>query len=427
MRATTRPRVLPLLLAGVLVALGLSAGRADAAYPGENGKIAFVRGFDAIPTEIFVMDPDGTNLTRLTTNSLPEAQPAWSPDGARIAFTRGYWATSDAEIYVMDSDGTDVTRVTENAFSDSSPSWSPDGQRIAFASHRDGDFEIYVMSADGSGETKLTDNTVPDYEPAWSPDGTRIAFSRSLGHLDSDVHVMNADGSGERNVSNDPIAAFSPAWSPDGTRLVFTSLREAFEPGCQGYEEDNSRIYSMNADGSEQRRLTEGSCKRDHAPAWSPDGTRITFTGRSVGPNASFIHVMNTDGTGLTPLTAWEPGLESGDSQSDWQPVVAPANTGPPIISGGDFEVGEQAVATRGTWSGTPPLALEFQWQRCRTTGPRRCTDIARAISDTYEITAADACTHLQVVVTATNAAGSATATSTQTPRVRAARTCSQD
>src|SRR6266516_3823951 len=147
--------------------------------------------------DIYVINSNGTGLTRLTTDPAYDASPAWSPDGSKIAFVS--YRDGPAAIYVMNADGTNPVALTNHAGSDEQPAWSPDGRKIAFASNRDGHYEIYLMNADGTGVTRLTAG--PDHYsagPRWSPDGRRIAFT--AGYYDAWpsgynlVRIVRADG-----------------------------------------------------------------------------------------------------------------------------------------------------------------------------------------------------------------------------------------
>lgn len=110
----------------------------------------------------------GSRVTNLTCNLANDRDVvAWSPDGRKIAFVS--YRDGNMEIYVMNADGSGVTRLTNHPGSDAHPAWSPDGRKIAFQSDRDGNSEIYVMNADGSGVTRLTYSPAYDGEPAWSP------------------------------------------------------------------------------------------------------------------------------------------------------------------------------------------------------------------------------------------------------------------
>ena len=165
---------------------GTSTRKTDAgiqAAPGANGQIVFGRSPVASwPTDIWVVQSNGTGATKLTTGTLGigDTEPAWSPGGEFIAFARDQTASIDDsadEIYVMTKTGTGVKRLTTNAAGDFSPDWTPDGARIVFASGRSGTVDIYSMKIDGSDVKRLTTNAAFDLDPTVSPDGTKIAFS----------------------------------------------------------------------------------------------------------------------------------------------------------------------------------------------------------------------------------------------------------
>ena len=191
------------------------------------GKIVFSSARDGNP-QIYIMDADGTNQTRLTNNSATDANPKLSADGQKVVFDSN--RDGNQEIYAMNADGTDQTRITNNTFVDIQPEWSPDGTRIAFSSTRSGTPQIWVMNADGSDPVQLTFDPHPDipmnsvrcYAPAWSYDGTRITFSSIIFTNLEGIWVMNADGSNlDQIASTGMIDTISdPAWSPDNMKIA---------------------------------------------------------------------------------------------------------------------------------------------------------------------------------------------------------------
>jgi Tol biopolymer transport system component len=296
--------VAALALAACLLALVVRMEPSQAAFPGQNGKIAFDR-FEGDCLQIFTMNADGSNQTKISNNSGCAFQPAWSPDGTKIAFSS--FAGGTNEIWTMNADGSNETKITSTGASQF-PAWSPDGTKIAFMSFSGRTNDIYTINVDGSNQTNLTDNSVPDAHPAWSPDGTKIAFTSS-----NDIYVMTADGSNQTNVSNNPGDDNSPDWSPDGTKLIFQSQRD-----------NNPEIYVMDADGSNQTRLTN-SAVSETPGSFSPDGTKIVFTSNRDGFRE--IYTMNTDGCNQTNIS----NNAAGGGAPDWQPITASTNTAPTI------------------------------------------------------------------------------------------------
>lgn len=174
------------------------------AWSPDGNKIAF-SSYDGWhgDVEIYVIerDTDGvwgtpTNLTNYA--AAGDFKPSWSPDG-KIVFNS--YRDGNGEVYVMNADGSSPTRLTTTPEDDHDAAWSPDGSKIAFTKGTVGDpstYEVYVMNADGSGQTNLTQNTMPDFEAAWSPDGSKIAFSSDR-FGDRHVFVMDADGTTRPN------------------------------------------------------------------------------------------------------------------------------------------------------------------------------------------------------------------------------------
>ena len=362
--ADMRPHVwfwlLVLALPLTLAALSVPATRtADAAFPGANGKIAFTRGVDAAyGDEIFVMNPDGSGQTRLTSQEGADWLPSWSPDGSKIAFASARDGVENHEIYVMDADGSGQTRLTTSPGYDYAPSWSPDGQMIAFNSTRDhagnAYSDIYVMNADGSGQARLTFSETHDGSPKWSPDGTKIGFGTDRDG-NQEIYSMDPDGSNQQNLTNHPHDDSCMSWSPDGTKIAFTSTRASITPSGGV---DNYDIFVMNADGSSPVNLTNSTQATplhgyEFCPAWSPDGTRIVFhaAGANTEPDPAFVNPifsMNANGSGVTQLTA---GV-SQDQYTDWQPLAA---ISPPPPVGG---VGYFTDLEEPSRSGSAPMAV---------------------------------------------------------------------
>jgi Tol biopolymer transport system component len=331
---------------GLIAAVALLVpASAQAAFPGANGKIAFASDRTAdIDFDVYSMNGDGSAVTDLTNNPASDGEPAWSPDGNRVAFVSN--RDGNDEIYVMNADGTGLSRVTNNPAVDEFPRWSPDGQKMVFESGRGFPnpagctrciTAIYVMNADGTGVTELTDPTY-DVSPNWSPDGTKIAFERDCAvsgppDCSQQIYTMNADGTGQVNISGSQTRDGEPDWSPDGNRIVFTA------PNPSGTAHS---VWVMNADGSGRIVLTNGTsgcaptdpCDHnyDGSPVWSPDRTKIAFTRITCGLNrcgGTNIFTMPASGGIETSLTS--SGQGSNNTSPNWQPIpLTSSNSGYP-------------------------------------------------------------------------------------------------
>ena len=196
-----------------------------------DAKIVFV-----VDDDIYVMNDDGTNRSRLTRNTVSQdTLPRWSPDGKRIAFIRQMikFAQHTDELFVMNADGTDLQRLTHDKVSDSYPSWSPDGKKIAFRSQRSGDSEVHVIDLETLAVTRLTgvEGELGSTAPDWSPDGTQIVYEKFGPGGHKDIYLMSANGENKRSLFPNPKPGakgismkFHPRWSSDGQRIVFVDV-----------------------------------------------------------------------------------------------------------------------------------------------------------------------------------------------------------
>ena len=251
--------------------------------------------------EIFLMDPNGKQIRRLTEQPKFDTEPAWSPDGRQITFVsyrdleripKG--EIHRGEIYLMNADGSNPINLTHAPDrADGISSWSPDGGQIAFTSatlfNDDilANSDIFVMDADGANPTNLTNHDAQDQVPDWSPDGNRIAFSSNRDR-NWEIYVMNADGTNPINLTNHPAEDNHASWSPDGTRIAFDSDRHRDR-------DRNWEIYVMNADGTNPINLTQNRAQ-DSSPSWGSTPVLSVFPKKQLATLWGKVKRGNTYG-----------------------------------------------------------------------------------------------------------------------------------
>ena len=306
----TRGRIITALLATAALLSPLGESRAEAAFPGADGPMAFTReapAGDHTQSDIYTVNADGSGLRRLSASANQnEFGPAFNATGTQIAFWRTAAPFGPGSIWVMNADGSGKRQLTSGVDA-RDPAWNPAGTRLAYTGPGGGSFDIWTLRAsDGQDRRRVTSGTATDFEPAWSPDGLRIAFTRGFSQGDAgDLYVVDAGGGPASPVTASPAYDHQAAWGPGGQRLVF--------------ERDfanSSSIFVVNADGSGIVRLTTGPFF-DTGPAFSPRGSRIAFGADRAGALFPDLWLMRADGSALHRVIE----LEFAEGFPDWQPL----------------------------------------------------------------------------------------------------------
>lgn len=323
-----RPWIWVLVAVGVLLILGIGGGAYYLLTLDKEQWVVFAStqadddDDETSDTSIFIMRPNGTEVSQVTSYSGSDWTPDLSPDGQVVVFVSGRQTKSG--IHTVRVDGTELKSLTPAGGDHSDPSWSPDGKKIAFVSNEDDEGpEIYTMNADGSEITRLTFHESGCRDPEWSPDGRRIAYSCFSQGGGYDIYVMDADGGNTERITDGSDLELEPSWSPDGKRIAYScwymeqveagrgfsiftmtnsrSLLLLYTEGDIGIEELDSGIHTITADGSDMQELAVPEGSKNWAPAWSPDGDTILFASDRDGD--ADIYAIDLDSLELTNLT----------------------------------------------------------------------------------------------------------------------------
>lgn len=285
------------LAAGAVAALLLCPPAGHATFKGRNGRIAF----DVAGKGVFATGPTGKGRRRLARRSHEE--PAWSRRG-RLAVQRD---SSGAASAIFLRRGSRLRALTGplsgSGPADMQPAWSPDGRRVAFAralpaaqGRSLAGFDIYVARVRGGRVRRLTSDVGNDTQPAWSPNGRLITFTSDRAG-NQDIYTVRPNGRRLRRLTGTAAEDGAPSWAPNGKRIAFASDREGSED-----------VFSMTARGKALRRLTKGAADEGD-PAWSPDGRRIAYAVAGRG-----LYVMSRTGKRKRPLKGG-----AGGRHPDWR------------------------------------------------------------------------------------------------------------
>lgn len=304
---TAKARIVGCL--AITFAMAMSGPTAQATYEGETGRIAFgaFQAANRSQADIWSVTENGHALRQLTNAPGHDICPAYSADGKRIAFCSD--RTGAYEIWVMDANGKHERQVTSLGTYAVFPDFSPDRRTLVFSAEpvRGANTDLWLVPAAGGAPRQLTDT--PDSleeNPVWSPDGSKVLFVRiDADFAHSQLWTRDMRSGKETQLTTD--ATFkdqTPDWSPDGSMIAYNA---------------DDDIWLMHADGTDQMNLTN-SAAVEFGNAFSPDGTRIAFTGTGgpVPTGQRYVQTIKVDGSDRQVVRP-TPGLLQ--AAPAWQPL----------------------------------------------------------------------------------------------------------
>lgn len=251
--------------------------------------------------EVYVMDWDGYNETKITSHQSVALSPAWAPDGKSVAYTAYAYhpkaKTRNADLFLYEIFSGKRFLLSSRPGINSGAAFNPDGKRIFLTVSQGGNPDIFSINLDGEDLKRITNgpNGAMNVEPSISPDGKKIAFSSDRSGRPM-IYIMDIGGGDAKRVTFAGRYNASPQWSPDGKKITFA-----------GWDSDHFDIFIMNSDGTGLERLTQarktnGKWSNNEDPTFSPDGRQIMFISDRTGKKQVFI--VNADGTNERRITA---------------------------------------------------------------------------------------------------------------------------
>ncbi|MBD3219917.1 hypothetical protein GF314_01625 [bacterium] len=262
-------------------------------------RIVFSRG-SGDRRDLWVVDYDGENLMRLTSNRTLNLCPDWKPDGTEVAFTSYHRGMQG--LYSLDTATGEVRQIIAQEGLNLGASWHPDGRELLISLSRAGDPEIYRVSADGDIVRRLTAMRSIEISPSWSPSGRELVFTSDMTGTPQ-LYVLDDVGSARRRLTWEGRYNDSAEWSPSGEQIVYATR-----------EGNLTQLVLIRATGEARKLLTDRRWRNCEDPSWAPDGRHVVFASDRTGTFK--LYVMDVLEGGVRQLTfgdepditpAWSP------------------------------------------------------------------------------------------------------------------------
>ena len=250
--------------------------------------------------DIYLMNPDGSEMERITHHPGMDVSPKWSPTGEQILFESDRDRVPLSwDLYLMDADGANVRRIFAKSKDRRSAVWSPDGKQIAYNRWEQGVYYIYIAPIDGKKEERV----VIGSQPSWSPDGTEIAFIEGGTRDPKRISILNVKTRKHKFFfpAKAPDWVRHVAWAPTGDKFAFSWNKKP------GLDLDGNTIYIVNRDGTGVRRVLDEGVGDAVEPSWSPSADALLYGGLDKNRDLQIFKVSLDDGVPvqLTPPGFW--------------------------------------------------------------------------------------------------------------------------